>query len=110
MLAYGQTGSGKTFTISGILDRIGFDLFKQRNPDTIRIRVSLFELLGTQVCFNAQTTSTFYPEWDNFEAPLLTVCQCCKQRINLQSKIKNGLDEKCLGLNENFFKNDSHFG
>ena len=49
MLAYGQTGSGKTFTISGILDRIAFDLFKEKDPDAIRIFVSLFELLGSQV-------------------------------------------------------------
>ena len=49
MLAYGQTGSGKTFTISGILDRIAFDLFKQRDPDAIRIHVSMFEMLGNQV-------------------------------------------------------------
>lgn len=27
MFAYGQTGSGKTFTIMGIMERIGFDLF-----------------------------------------------------------------------------------
>ena len=49
MLAYGQTGSGKTFTISGILDRIAFDLFKEKDPDAIRIFVSLFELLGSEV-------------------------------------------------------------
>jgi hypothetical protein len=51
MLAYGQTGSGKTFTISGILDRIAFDLFKERDPNAIRIHVSMFELLGSQVFF-----------------------------------------------------------
>ena len=49
MLAYGQTGSGKTFTISGILDRIAYDLFKERDPNSIRIYFSLFELLGNQV-------------------------------------------------------------
>ena len=49
MLAYGQTGSGKTFTISGILDRIAYDLFKERDPVAIKIYFSLFELLGNQV-------------------------------------------------------------
>jgi hypothetical protein len=49
MLAYGQTGSGKTFTISGILDRIAFDLFRERDPDAVLVFVSLFELLGSQV-------------------------------------------------------------
>ncbi len=49
MLAYGQTGSGKTFTISGILDRIAYDLFRERDPNSIKIYFSLFELLGNQV-------------------------------------------------------------
>jgi hypothetical protein len=58
MLAYGQTGSGKTFTISGILDRIAFDLFKERDPNAIRIHVSMFELLGSQV-FLKKSLQTF---------------------------------------------------
>ena len=29
LFAYGQTGSGKTFTIQGILDRLGLDLFQR---------------------------------------------------------------------------------
>lgn len=30
VFAYGQTGSGKTHTISGILDKIGYDLFDRQ--------------------------------------------------------------------------------
>ena len=54
MLAYGQTGSGKTHTITGILERIGSDLFdlrghgeKDENGESyLKLHLTSFELLS----------------------------------------------------------------
>ena len=57
LLAYGQTGSGKTHTITGILERIGRDLFEvshhghrdENGASYLRLHLTSFELLGEAV-------------------------------------------------------------
>ena len=84
MLAYGQTGSGKTFTISGILDRIAYDLFKERDPVAIKIYFSLFELLGNQVrqwgSKSHCVKTNFIVEWYTSDDVLESVGQCSRIR------------------------------
>eukprot|EP00090_Calanus_glacialis_P042485 TRINITY_DN7534_c0_g1_i1.p1 TRINITY_DN7534_c0_g1~~TRINITY_DN7534_c0_g1_i1.p1 ORF type:complete len:615 (-),score=149.64 TRINITY_DN7534_c0_g1_i1:167-2011(-) len=49
IFAYGQTGSGKTFTISGILDKLGVDLFNRKDgkeDDGLKLHLSYIQLLG----------------------------------------------------------------
>ncbi|CAE7898409.1 DSK1, partial [Symbiodinium sp. KB8] len=92
LIAYGQTGTGKTYTITGLLQRIGEDLFKELGPgDAVELRV--VEILGanaTDLMHSVPGAKYVKPEGDEEEKtdkPVRTTKALAEKERRVKAKL-----------------------